>query len=174
MILYIVIAILFVLLSAAVFCIFLLRLKLNDQEKKKTYIVPSDEIKLEVSTRDIIHLADASCIVGLNDLMEEYDIERKLPSFYQKYHSMIHGVKEKYFETLLSVLSRDSDSYYNRLLNTCLDVSTQDVLLLLLADSGLDNKTCARVLFINSETLRKRKTRLKMKIEQLDLQKNSV
>lgn len=119
---------------------------------------------LRIAVADIVKLANTHYIEQLDVLIRETKVEAKLPAFYEKYLELNKMNKEEYFQNLVEVLGKDKQDYINGLLDNYPEVSTQEILLLLLMEAGIDNKTIARILFILPETLKKRKSRLKVKL----------
>lgn len=133
-----------------------------DEEGK----VPMDNFEpfLKIAVGDIVKLTNANFIEQLELLIRESNVESKLPAFYEKYLELNKTNKEDYFQNLLEVLGKHKESYINALLSEHPDISTQEVLLLILIREKFDNKSIARILFITPETLKKRKSRLKIKL----------
>lgn len=127
-------------------------------------VVDDFEPSLKVSVGDIVKLANTNYIEQLDILIRESNVMGKLPAFYEKYLELNKSNKEDYFQNLVEVLGKTKQEYINELLNNHPEVSTQEILLLILMKAGIDNKTIARILFINTETLKKRKSRLKVKL----------
>lgn len=69
-----------------------------------------------------------------------------------------------YFNELITIFSKNRREYVRDLFDQHTGLSIQDVLLLLMSEMELDNKTMSRILGISTETLKKRKTRLKSKM----------
>lgn len=150
----------------AVIVVWYLYRKINampDDEEMRG-IVEDFEPSLKVSVGDIVKLANTNYIEQLDILIRESNVMGKLPAFYEKYLELNKSNKEDYFQNLLEVLGKNKQEYINELLNNHPEVSTQEILLLILMKAGIDNKTIARILFINTETLKKRKSRLKVKL----------
>ena len=95
-----------------------------------------------------------------------YWMEKKLkiPEFYDKYMNLVKKQKELYFRELIEIFSHNKKEYVRDLLDKYAGFSTQDVLLLLMCEMQLDNKTMARIMGLTLETLKKRKTRMRIKM----------
>lgn len=126
--------------------------------------VPATPYRLEMNASDLVKLTNAEYIEQLDLLIQDFHIDNKLPAFYEKYQELNRQNKEKYFQNLLNVIAQGQEENTGGFLADS-DMSTQDVLLILLMGMSLDNKTIARVLFISVDTLKKRKTRLKTKMK---------
>lgn len=118
---------------------------------------------LNVTAEEVAILANTGYSGHLEHLMHEMGIEKDEPGFYLKYTELKKKMREDYFRNLLDVIARDKQDRVARLLEEYPDFSVQDVLLVMLMDANLDNKTIARFLFVSVDTLKKRKTRLKAK-----------
>lgn len=123
---------------------------------------------LYLTVKDVLRLANNEYVEYLEALIKEHELETKFPAFHEKYQTASYINKDRYFQDLFEILSMPRKQYVAELFATYQEFSTQDVLLLLLCEAKLDNRTISRILFISMDTLKKRKTRLKMKIEQSD------
>lgn len=121
--------------------------------------------KVDITLQDIIRLAALNTTPDVNSLIIEYKIDRKNPEFYEKYLALSKREKELYFNELITIFSKNRREYVQELFDHHSALSLQDVLLLLMSEAHLDNKTMARILGINAETFKKRKSRLKAKME---------
>lgn len=83
---------------------------------------------------------------------------------YDKYMNLVKKQKELYFRELIEIFSHNKKEYVRDLLDKYAGFSTQDVLLLLMCEMQLDNKTMARIMGLTLETLKKRKTRMRIKM----------
>lgn len=134
----------------------------SEKDEKKG---AKDKDKLDITLQDIIRLAALNTTLDVSSLIIEYKINVKIPEFYEKYQALNKHEKEQYFSELMAIFSRDKKEYVQDLLDRYSGLSTQDVLLLLMSGMQLDNKTIAQILGINMGTLKKRKTRLKSKMQ---------
>lgn len=114
--------------------------------------------------QDMLQLANMNTVMEVGYLMQEYKVNLKMPDFYDKYMSLVKKQKELYFRDLIEIFSRDKEEYVRDLLDKYAGFSTQDVLLLLMCEMKLDNKTIARMMGLTLETLKKRKTRMRIKM----------
>lgn len=121
---------------------------------------------LRVTVQDVLKLAHAHYMEKLDQLVEETNLKEKVPAFYDDYQRLSKNSKETYFQSLLEVLCVHRQDWLSRMVNGPVDMATQDILLMLLMEEELENKNIARILFITPDALKKRKTRLKLKIEQ--------
>jgi hypothetical protein len=120
---------------------------------------------LEITLNDIIHLASLNSISDLNALMIEYRIPVKYPVFYEKYQMLSKQEKDFYFSELVTVCAGNRKDEILDLYERYPGLSTQDVLLWLMMEIHTDNKTISRILGIQAEALKKRKARLKLKMQ---------
>ena len=132
---------------------------------EKTVAVESFVPFLRLTAEDLIKLANAAYMEQLDTLIKESDVANRMPVFYQNYQELNQKNREAYFQNLLDVLRKDKKEYIDNLLNNRSDISTQEILLLILMKSGVSNKAIAKVLFITPDTLKKRKSRLKSKMQ---------
>ena len=109
-------------------------------------------------------LANINTAMDVGYLMLEYKINLKIPEFYDKYMNLVKKQKELYFRELIEIFSHNKKEYVRDLLDKYAGFSTQDVLLLLMCEMQLDNKTMARIMGLTLETLKKRKTRMRIKM----------
>ena len=120
--------------------------------------------KIEGSLQDIIRLANLNTAMDVGYLLVEHKIHLRMPDFYEKYQNLVKREKEYYFNELTDIFSRNRREYVRELLDRYAGLSRQDVLLLLMCEMQLDNKTMARIMGLSLDTLKKRKTRLKAKM----------
>ena len=125
--------------------------------------------RIDITVQDIIRLAALSTTLDVHSLIIEYKINIKNPEFYEKYQALNKHERELYIDELITIFSKNRPGDIRELYDQYPSLSTQDVLLLLMIEMKLDNKTMARIMALMMETLKKRKTRLKAKI-QTDLQ----
>lgn len=121
--------------------------------------------RIDITVQDIIRLAALSTTLDVNSLIIEYKINIKNPEFYEKYQALNKHERELYFDELIAIFSKNRSEDVCELYDRYPSLSTQDVLLLLMIEMNLDNKTMARIMALTMETLKKRKTRLKAKIQ---------
>lgn len=120
----------------------------------------------DVPLQDVIKLLKSNDVVGISSLMEEYDIVRKEPEFYERYQAINKDIRETYFQELVRIFGKNRRKRMEELIDNHPEFSTQDRLLLLMCEMGLDNKTMARIMISGLDTLKKRKTRLRVKIRE--------
>lgn len=132
-------------------------------EEKKVHI---EKEKIDITLQDIIRLAALNTTPDVNSLIIEYKIDRKNPGFYEKYLALSKREKELYFNELVTIFSKNRREYVQELFDHHPALSVQDVLLILMSEAQLDNKTMARILSLNAETFKKRKSRLKAKMQE--------
>lgn len=128
---------------------------------------PTDH-NLNLTVKDVLKLANNEYVEYLEKLIREHELETKVPAFYEKYQTASLISKDKYFQNLFEILCTSRKQYVAELFATYQEFSTQDVVLLLMCEAKLDNKTISGILSISMDTLKKRKTRLRMKIELSD------
>lgn len=133
----------------------------NKRQPAKVWV---EKEKVDITVQDIIRLAALNTTVDVSSLIIEYKINIKMPDFYEKYQKLSKHEKELYFSELISIFSKNRREYVRDLFDHYTGLSTQDVLLLLMCEMQLDNKTMARIMGLSMETLKKRKTRLKVKM----------
>lgn len=131
-------------------------------EDQREIIMP--DAYLRMSVEDVLSLINADHLADMDFLIEDCNVERKLPAFYEKYQALNKVHREKYFDRLLRFLSTTEEPYLDDLYKECPELSTQDLLLLLLGRAKFENKMIAQLLFISLDTLKKRKTRLRAKM----------
>lgn len=134
-------------------------------EPERTLVTENLIPFLRLTAEDLIKLANADYMEQLDALLKESDVESRMPVFYQNYQELNKKNREAYFQNLLDILRKDQKDYIDNLLNNRSDISTQEILLLILMKLGVRNKAIAKVLFITPDTLKKRKSRLKVKME---------
>lgn len=125
----------------------------------------SEKDKIEITLQDIIRLAALNTTLDVTSLIIEYKINIKMPEFYEKYQGLVKREKELYFNELIAIFSKNKREYVQDLFDRYVGLTPQDVLLLLMGEMEIDNKTMARIMGLGMETLKKRKTRLKSKMQ---------
>lgn len=131
------------------------------REQKKNFL---EKEKIDIILPDLIRIASCNTALDVSYLILEYKINIRMPEFYEKYQLLNKQEKELYFNELIDIFSRNKREYVDELLEKYSSFSKQDVLLLLMCEMQLDNKTMARIMGLSLETLKKRKTRLKQKM----------
>lgn len=121
--------------------------------------------KIGVTMEDILRLVSLNNSASLHALLLQYRIHVKMPEFYEKYQAANKKEKEFYFDELITIFARNREEEMQDLYENYPGLSSQDVLLWLLMEAHLDNKTIARILEISFEALKKRKSRLKSKMQ---------
>lgn len=123
--------------------------------------------EFSVSLSDLLEMQDNSFIPALTALRYQKKTAEIMPDFDKEVDVLIKKSKDIYFNKLLTVLARYYPDKIEEM-NHFMDYSTNDILLTLLMDSGLDNQTIANLLMITQETLKKRRQRLRDKILRKD------
>lgn len=131
------------------------------QQSENSWI---EKDKVDITIQDIIRLAALNTTLDVSSLIVEYKINVKMPEFYEKYQILSKQEKELYFNELIAIFSKKRREYVQDLFDRHAGLSAQDVLLLLMCEMQLDNKTIAHIMGLSAETLKKRKTRLKSKM----------
>ena len=134
------------------------------EKKRKRQKEVQDKGRVVIPLRDMVQLANINTAMDVGYLMLEYKINLKIPEFYDKYMNLVKKQKELYFRELIEIFSHNKKEYVRDLLDKYAGFSTQDVLLLLMCEMQLDNKTMARIMGLTLETLKKRKTRMRIKM----------
>ena len=134
------------------------------KKKRKRQKEVQDKGRVVIPLRDMVQLANINTAMDVGYLMLEYKINLKIPEFYDKYMNLVKKQKELYFRELIEIFSHNKKEYVRDLLDKYAGFSTQDVLLLLMCEMQLDNKTMARIMGLTLETLKKRKTRMRIKM----------
>lgn len=134
------------------------------KRQKKTK-EPKEEDEMKVTLEDLLHLSALNINLDVNSLMIEHRVPEKEPMFYEKYQDLVKQQKEWYFGELLNIFSKNRREYVSDLFERYNSLSTQDVVLLLMGSIPLENKMMARVMQVNLDTLKKRKRRLKLKMQ---------
>lgn len=167
MLLIVIVFMAIVIIIAGVIIVFLYR-KLSGMDEvegfSEAHLTEPDDLIHDVSVRDVLKLVNTSFIEEVDTLIEESNIPGKQPVFYAKYQELTKNNRDAYFQNLMEILSKNKPGFVERLMTGYPEISTQDILLLLLHNAHLENKVIAKVLFISMETLKKRKTRLKAKM----------
>ena len=138
-------------------------------EKKRNAKIAAEKEKIDITLQDIIRLAALNTRLDVSSLIIEYKINIKIPDFYEKYQALSKHEKELYFSELITIFTKNRREYVEELFNRNAGLSTPDVLLLLMGEMQLDNKTMARIMGVGMETLKKRKTRLKAKLQSAEV-----
>ena len=94
-------------------------------------------------------------------------ISERNPEFYAKYQELFEIHMDSYFQRLMGVLGRNDPKLYDIVVTRYESLSTQEMLLVMLMDTELLNREMADMLYIPLETLKKRKLRLKAKLEKM-------
>lgn len=128
------------------------------------------EVVIKIRMQDVIKLANISYIEELEDMMKELGVESKLPVFYKQYQQWSKKNKDSFLENLLKILIKDKGNGIEDLYRQYPAMSNPEILLMWMIEKDVDNKNIARILFTRSDTLKKRKTRLKTKMTQQSLQ----
>lgn len=139
------------------------------RKKTERPVVCPETDKMDITVQDILRLTALSNASDITSLLIEYKIHVRYPEFYEKYQALSKHGQELYFEELIAIFSKGQPEKVRELYEQYSDLSTQDALLLLMSDLGLDNRTMSRVMALTLEALKKRKTRLNAKIR-TDLQ----
>lgn len=132
--------------------------------KRESPVKPKPKRKIDITVLDILRLASLSTTLDVTALIMEYRIHIKNPEFYERYQALNKRERELYFDQLIIIFSRNHPENIARWYQKYPNLSTQDMLLLIMSSLELDNKTMAQILVLSPETLKKRKTRLKAKI----------
>lgn len=140
-----------------------LRFVWHERERNKENLIGKD--KININLQDIISLAVLNTAVDVGALIIEYKIHVKFPEFYEKYQALNKQEKELYFNELIEILSKNRREYVHGLFDKYPGFTNQDVLLLLMCEMQTDNRTMARIMGLTLETLKKRKTRLRSKMQ---------
>lgn len=121
--------------------------------------------QIGITLEDILRLVSLNSSASLHALLLQYRIHVKMPGFYEEYQAVSKKEKEFYFDELITIFARNREEEIQDLYEKYPGLSPQDVLLWLLMEVHLDNKTIARILEISFEALKKRKSRLKSKMQ---------
>lgn len=121
----------------------------------------------DFNVKDILRLANTNNTADVNALFLEYKMNVCMPEFYDKYQHLSKKNRDSYYTELLSMLERKKTDHLSDY-GEWNSFSPQEQLLLLMYGMQLDNKTIARILGISSDTLKKRRNRLKLKINVTD------
>lgn len=128
----------------------------------------------EIGQEDIIKLINTNSTSDVTALFLEHKVHAHMPGFYDKYQHIVKQSQELYYQELKTVLSKRRQDILQPLYERCPVLSSQDIILLLLSEMLKDNKTIAHAMGINSEALKKRKTRLKSKLATCGLDFESI
>ncbi|WP_251621373.1 hypothetical protein [Odoribacter lunatus] len=124
---------------------------------------------LRVTPDDVERLTQIIFWDHLEVLMEQSKVEQKLPWFYNQCLDLRKSCREKYLDILFSLFTRDRKEWTDRLMKEYTEINPQDILMMLMVEAGYNNKSIARLLWINYETFKKRKSRLKAKCKSLNI-----
>lgn len=120
--------------------------------------------KIDITLEDIVRLAAINMTKDIASLLIEYRIDVERSGFYQKFLALNKHERELYFSVLIDIFSRNKREYVQDLFDRYSSFTNQDVLLLLMCEMQLENKTIARIMGLTRDTLKKRKTRLRQKM----------
>lgn len=120
--------------------------------------------KIDITLEDIIRLAALNTTLDVTSLIVEYKVNIKIPKFYEKYQVLSKQLKDAYYTELLGIFSKNKGEEVQNLFDQYRGLSVQDVLLLLMMEAQIDNKTIVRILAVSPDALKKRKARLKFKM----------
>ena len=138
-----------------------------NHSRSRVEIVPEPKKEpVGITAEEVIHLLDASNFIDAGTLMSDFQVERTMPGFYAKYQNQNQAGRAAYYKKLIALLGRDKQEQIEMLQSAEPGFSETEILLLLLCEMNLNNKTIARVMYSGLETLKKRKTRLKIKIRE--------
>lgn len=121
--------------------------------------------KIDITLEDIVRLATINMTKDIASLVIEYNIDVDKPGFYERFQALNKHEKEMYFNELIDMFSRNKREYVQDLFDRYSSFTNQDVLLLLMCEMQLENKTMARIMGLTRDTLKKRKTRLRQKMQ---------
>lgn len=135
--------------------------------RRKFSVLAAKTSTPDFNVKDILRLANTNNTAAVNALFLEYKMNVCMPEFYEKYQHLSKKNRDSYYAELLGMLERKKPDH---LPGYCewTSFSPQDQLLLLMYGMQLDNKTIARILGVSSDTLKKRRNRLKLKINVTD------
>ncbi len=139
------------------------------RKKRMKKIEVAEREKIDITLQDIIRLAALNTSLDVGSLIIEYKINIKLPGFYERFLALNKNQREQYFNELIFIFTKNKRGYVENLLDLYPGLSSQDILLLLMREIHLDNKTMARILGLGAEAFKKRRTRLKAKMQRMDL-----
>lgn len=138
-----------------------------NRSRSRVKIVPEPKKEpADITIEEVVHLLNASNFIDTTTLMSDFQVEKVMPDFYAKYQNQNKAGREAYYKKLIALLGRDKQEQIEMLQSAQPGFSVTEILLLLLCEMNLDNKTIARVMHSGLETLKKRKTRLKIKIRE--------
>lgn len=126
-----------------------------------TQLMPTMDITLQ----DIITLASLNPMADINALFANHNIHSVNPAFYEEYMALNKEWKDAYFSQLVEIFSRDEREYARNLYESHPNMNNQDILLLLMDKMQLPNRKIAQIMGVTYDTLKKRKTRLKTKLQ---------
>mgnify|MGYP000648194820 CR=1 FL=1 len=134
------------------------------EKKRKRQKEVQDKGRVVIPLRDMVQLANINTAMDVGYLMLEYKINLKIPEFYDKYMNLVKKQKELYFRELIEIFSHN---FINDTPNTEINTGEDSIYLLVflpICEMQLDNKTMARIMGLTLETLKKRKTRMRIKM----------
>lgn len=145
-----------------------IRLRQKVKEEEREPELSSDEPLIfgptvNITAFEIEKLSNIAYMEQLEALFRQANVEQRLPAFYEKYVALNKGCKEQYLENLLLLFAKGKEGSLDRFMKKYTELSTQDILMMFMLDAGFDNKSIMRMLWINYETFKKRKSRLKSK-----------
>jgi len=123
-----------------------------------------DKENVGITAGDIIHLLSMNVTQDITSLIIEYELHLKEPEFYARYQAMAKHEKELYINELIDIFSKNKREYVRDLFDRYASFTHQDVLLLLMCEMQFSNKSMASILGLSLDTLKKRKTRLRVKM----------
>lgn len=120
--------------------------------------------KINITFEDIIRLVNTNNAGEVNSLITYYKVNVHMPEFYEEIQGHYKRTRDAFYSELIEMMGKDRKESVQTIYNEYPIFSTQDILLLLMCEKHLDNKTMARLMGSNMDTLKKRKMRLKHKI----------
>lgn len=155
-----------------VFIVLIIRLRLKIKaEEEATSSPPPEPLTfgptVNITAFDIETLSNIAYLEHLDALIRQSNVEQRLPAFYEKYVGLNKIGRERYLENLLRLFSRGKERELDDFMKTYTELSVPDILMLFMLDAGFDNRAITRMLWINYETFKKRKSRLKIKCSTL-------
>lgn len=134
------------------------------QKKEKQ---PNDTLQpiVTITLQDIITLASLNISADIHAMIVEHNLPVSHPDFYTDFQALDKQKRQLYTHELVEILSRDKRAYVNGLYEKYTGLNAQDVLLLLMDELHMENKVMARIMGLSGDALKKRKTRLKIKMK---------
>lgn len=145
-------------------------IELKKERKNAQLLRESGKIIPSLSIHEVLKLVNNDFLVDIDILVESLDISKKSPMFYEKYQELSKNNRDAFFQNLLDVICKDNPVVETRIIRYYDLISEQDILLLLLSEQSVENKMLAKILCLNLETLKKRKTRLKAKLREAGME----